>query len=81
MAGDERGLSDFDERLLQGVFARVWRGLAEHSDSESQLNKGESHEELKRRLDIPLAKDRVLIAGLNSDIDTYLTESIITCLL
>jgi len=78
MAGDERGLSDFDERLLQGVFARVWRRLAEHSDSESQLNKGESHEELKRRLDIAVGKDGVDIEGLLSDIDTYLTESVNT---
>ena len=71
MAEGNEGLSDFDERLLQGVLARVWRRLAEHGDSESQLNTAESYEELKRRLDISVRKEGVDIEELLSDIDTY----------
>jgi len=78
MAEGNEGLSDFDERLLQGVLARVWRRLAEHGDSESQLNTAESYEELKRRLDISVRKEGVDIEELLSDIDTYVTESVNT---
>ena len=78
MSGSGERLSDFDERLLQGVLARVWRRLAEHNDSESQLNTAESYEELKRRLDISVRQEGVEIEELLSDIDTYVSESVNT---
>ena len=78
MSGSGEGLSDFDERLLQGVLARVWRRLAEHNDSESQLNTAESYEELKRRIDISVRQEGVEIEELLSDIDTYVSESVNT---
>ena len=64
MADGKEALSNFDERLLQGVLARIWRHLGEQSDSTSRINKAASPEELKRRLDLAVRKEGIDIEGI-----------------
>ncbi|MDP6378988.1 MAG: aminotransferase class V-fold PLP-dependent enzyme [Candidatus Thalassarchaeaceae archaeon] len=78
MADDKEALSDFDERLLQGVLARIWRHLGGQRDSTSRINKTVSPEELKRRLDLAVRREGIDIEEMLSDIDTYLAESVNT---
>ncbi len=78
MADGKEALSNFDERLLQGVLARIWRHLGEQRDSTSRINQAVSPEELKRRLDLAVRKEGIDIEEMLSDIDTYLAESVNT---
>lgn len=78
MADDIDSLSDFDERLLQGVFARVWRYLGESTDTDSPVTKSKSPQELKNKLELAVGTSGVDVDTILSDIDNYLDESVKT---
>jgi len=72
MTDDSEVLSDFDERLLQGVFARVWRYLGESADSTSPVTKSRSPQELKNKLQLAVGRTGIDVDTMLSDIDDYL---------
>ena len=78
MTDDSEVLSDFDERLLQGVFARVWRYLGESADSTSPVTKSRSPQELKNKLQLAVGRTGIDVDTMLSDIDDYLEESVKT---
>ncbi len=78
MTNDKEALSDFDERLLQGIFARIWRHLGGQGDSTNLIKKTGSPEELKRRLDLAVRSEGIDVEEMLSDIDIYLAESVNT---
>ncbi len=78
MADDNEVLSDFDERLLQGVFARVWRYLGDSADSTSPVTKARSPQELKNKLELAVGRTGIDVDTMLSDIDDYLNESVKT---
>lgn len=78
MADDNGVLSDFDERLLQGVFARVWRYLGDSADATLPVTKARSPQELKNRLELAVGRTGIDIDTMLSDIDNYLDESVKT---
>jgi glutamate/tyrosine decarboxylase-like PLP-dependent enzyme len=78
MSTEEDGLSDFDERLLQGLFARVWRHLGDSKDSTSKVTQAKTTEEMKNQLDLAVTRQGVDVEMILNDIDTYLSESVNT---
>ncbi|MDP6334553.1 MAG: hypothetical protein QF479_07965 [Candidatus Poseidoniaceae archaeon] len=68
MTNDKEALSDFDERLLQGIFARIWRHLGGQGDSTNLIKKTGSPEELKRRLDLAVRSEGIDVEEMLSDI-------------
>ncbi|HIG19236.1 MAG: glutamate decarboxylase [Methanobacteriota archaeon] len=78
MADDSDVLSDFDERLLQGVFARVWRYLGESADSTLPVTTSKSPQELKNKLELAVGRTGIDVDTMLSDIDDYLDESVKT---
>jgi glutamate/tyrosine decarboxylase-like PLP-dependent enzyme len=72
------GLSTFDERLLQGVFARVWRYLGGLGDTSQPVTNSLSPEQLRAELDLAIGREGVDVETLLADIDDYLEHSVRT---
>jgi len=75
---DDEVLSNFDERLLQGVFARILRYLPESADATGPVTKSRTPKELKNKLNLAVSRKGVDVETLLSDIDDYLSESVNT---
>ena len=78
MVADEAGLSDFDEKLLQGLFARVWQHLATLDDPSVPVTQHNTPERMLRELDLSVAREGVGVEQLLSDIDEYLKRAVRT---
>jgi len=78
MTEDTGGLSTFDERLLQGVFARVWRYLGQLEDGSQPILNSLAPEQLRAKLDLAIGREGVDVETMLSDIDDYLDHSVKT---
>jgi glutamate/tyrosine decarboxylase-like PLP-dependent enzyme len=78
MAENGKGLSTFDERLLQGVFARVWRHLGEMDDTSKLISNSPEPEQLRAKLNLAVGREGVDIETMLADIDGYLEDAVKT---
>lgn len=78
MSADNQPFTSYEERLLQGVFARVWKYLAEIPNTATDVTKATSAEQLKNSLDLAVRQKGVDVETMLSDIDRYLSESVRT---
>lgn len=75
MGGDEGRLSDFDEKLLQGVFARIWHHLTTHTDATLPVTTESDPHRLLREFDFSVRREGVSVEELLGDIDEYLARA------
>ena len=75
---EEDELNNSDERLLQGVLARIWRYLQDNNNSSITINKAKNYRELQMKLDLAVREDSVDVEEMLQDIDIYLSESVRT---